>query len=328
MTENGDINSFSQTVYQLHRALGYECFTASEGKLLKRDFQKLYTKLAHTFDNKLFLNLGLWDKVIYHEYRDLKCNFSSLCPHQDIYSQTLLYYQIRPLIIRQFFNKRLLDIGCGNGIGLKLSAILLDTKHALGIDLVNKLVSNANTNFYQENRVHYIQSDAENLPLGNESVDIVTNLESSHLYPNIEHFFLEVERILSPGGFFCYSDILFNNKQQAKRLEVFIKKHNTLKIIIKQDITKRVQASIYQRLIVNEDSIYKNASALFNSDKERVFTELPSLFGVSGLTFLPWWKIRFKNPALKPIANYFRKNNWSWGKKHYFYYLVQKNSEN
>lgn len=68
------------------------------------------------------------------------------------------------------------------------------------MDLVSKLVLNANSNFYKENSINYISSDAENLPLANESFDIVTNLESSHLYPQIEHF-SEVDRILIPEGF-------------------------------------------------------------------------------------------------------------------------------
>ena len=319
-----DIKSFSQMVHELHCALGYECLTASEVKLIKHDFQKLYTVIAHTYDGKKFLNWGLWDKQIYNEYHALNFNFSALCPAQDIYSQLLLYYLIRPLVKRQCFNKRLLDVGCGNGIGLKLSSELLATQYAVGVDLVNKLVINANTNFYKENKVNYIQSDAENLALDNESVDIVTNLESSHLYPRIEHFFSEVERVLSPGGFFCYADIHFNHKQQAKRLEAFIKTRKNLKIIQKNNMTRMVQSSIYQRLIINEDRFYRDAYAMFDNNQEILLTELPYLVGVKGLAFLPWWKIRFKNPALKPITKYYRKTNWCWGKKYYFYYLIQK----
>lgn len=319
-----DLKSFSQAVEQLHFALGIECITASEAKQIKHDFQKLYKVFADRYDGRKFLNWGLWDNKIYNEYRALNFNFSTLCPSQDIYSQLLLYSVIKPLIKSQFFNKRLLDVGCGNGIGLKLSSELLATRYAVGVDLVNKLASNANTHFYKENKIHFIQSDAENLAIDNESVDIVTNLESSHLYPNIEHFFSEMERVLSPGGFFCYADIHFNHKQQAKKLENFIKTRKNLKIIQKNNITKMVQSSIYQRLITHEDAFYREANALFGNDQAVFLTEFPYLVGVKGLAFLPWWKIKLKNEVLEPMVQYARKTNWCWGKKYYFYYLIQK----
>lgn len=42
-----------------------------------------------------------------------------------------------------------------------------------------------------------------------------------------------------------------------------------------------------------------------------------------GLSFLPWWKIRFKNKVLRFIAEAARGHKF-WTKKHYFYYLIQK----
>ena len=42
-----------------------------------------------------------------------------------------------------------------------------------------------------------------------------------------------------------------------------------------------------------------------------------------GLIFLPWWKIHFKQPELRYIAKAARKEKF-WGKKYYFYYLIQK----
>ena len=320
---NEDIKSYSQAAKQLGSAVKQTCLNAAEVKLVKHHVQDSYNSWAHMVYDKAFLNWGLWDKKIYNEYVRLDFNFSTICNIQDIYSQILIYSLIRPLIKIQFFNKRLLDVGCGNGIGLRVGSELLETKYALGIDLVNKLVSNASRNFYKENEVNYIQSDAENLPLENESFDIVTNLESSHLYPQIEHFFSEVERVLSPGGFFCYADIHVKTKQQTEKLEAFIKTRHNLKIIEKIDITKMAQASIYQRIIANEDVFYKNANAFFGHDREKLINELPTLAGAMGLSFLPWWKIWFQNPELYTLAKNARNDKY-WGKKYYYYYLIQK----
>jgi SAM-dependent methyltransferase len=46
------------------------------------------------------------------------------------------------------------------------------------------------------------------LPVADASFDVVTNVESSHCYPDIEAFYREVARVLRPGGIFLYTDLL------------------------------------------------------------------------------------------------------------------------
>ncbi|KTD20343.1 class I SAM-dependent methyltransferase [Legionella londiniensis] len=320
---NNNIKTYSQAARQIGFVMKHHHLGSSEVRLLKKLIQDSYNTFGALHHDKIFLNLGLWDEKIYSEYKELNFNFSSVSEVQDINSQLLLYFLIRPLIKNQFFNKRLLDVGCGNGLGLKASAELLKTNYALGVDLVDRLIAHSNDHFYLQNKVNFIQSDAENLPLENESFDIITNLESSHLYPNIEDFFSEVERILSVGGFFCYSDHYYIHKDQSTKLEKFVKESKKLKIIQKTDITKLVQASLYQRLIVNEESFYRAALSIIGHEPNKILQELPTLAAVFGLIFLPWWKIRFKNPALQWVAKVARKDKF-WGKKYYFYYLIQK----
>lgn len=315
-----NINSFDNFNKKMIDVVDHQCMDPSEVTSAKRYIQASYTQLAHTLHDTLFLNYGLWDKKIYKEYQLLDFDFSELSGINNINSQLLLYYLIRPLIKAQFFDKRLLEVGCGTGIGLRASSGMLATKYALGIDLVHEFAANASKSFAQENKINYIQCDAEHLAVENESFDIITNMESSHLYPKIEHFFAEIERVLAPGGFFCYSDLHYDSKQQGKRLEEFVTSQNNLKIIQKDNITKMVQASIYQRLIVNEALINEYAQYLFGDRRK---DELPGLVFTSGLAFLPWWKIRFKNPELHPLAKITRKISYHY-KKNYFYYLVQK----
>jgi SAM-dependent methyltransferase len=51
------------------------------------------------------------------------------------------------------------------------------------------------------------QGDAENIPFDDASFDVVTNIESSHTYP-IQRFYASVKRMLRPGGYFLYTDLL------------------------------------------------------------------------------------------------------------------------
>ena len=320
---DGLINSFVIAVKKLGFVMKRQHLDATEIRLLKKLIQGSYSAFNQTHVDCSFFNYGLWDKKINKEFQALNLDLSKITIAKEVNSPLLLYFLIRPLVKMEFFNKRLLEVGCGNGIGLKLSSEILKPDYALGIDLVSPLVKNATRNFYQPDKVNYIQSDAENLPVENESFDIVTNLESSHLYPQLENFFSEVERVLVPGGYFCYSDLYYKNKDQSSRLEQFVKKSGKLKIIKKINITKRVQASLYRRLIENEELFYQQVLHLVDYDESRFETELATIAAVYGVIFLPWWKIKFKNPVLRSIVKVARKDKF-WGKKYYFYYLVQK----
>ncbi|KTD79253.1 class I SAM-dependent methyltransferase [Legionella waltersii] len=300
----------------------HNCQNSSEATLDKRIIQECYTFWAGIVNDKSYLNWGLCDKKILNELQNLDCDFPTTDGVQNFYSLSLIYYLIRPLLNKQLYNKRIVDIGSGNGIGLKVISQLLASNYALGIDLTNQLVEHSNKNFHLDNQVNYIQSDAEHLPLKNNSIDIITNLESSHNYPIIEHFFSEVERVLVPGGYFCYADVDIPVKSQSKALELFLKNRPNLKIIQKQNISKMVQASIYDRLIVNEDRFYEDSLKRFDQSPT-LFYDIMYLANAKGLAFLPWWKIRFRRPELSYIAKAARKEKF-WGKKYYFYYLVQK----
>lgn len=315
--------TYIQAAKQIGFVMKHRYIDNSELKFIKKMIQGSYTTFGSSYPDNVFLNLGLWDEKIHREYTQLDFNFSKISEIQDIYSQLLLYFLIRPLIKMEFFNKKLLEIGCGNGLGVRASSELLKTDYALGVDLVNHLITNGHRNFYKEDAINYIQSDAEILPLANESFDIVTNLESSHLYPRIEYFFSEVERVLSVGGYFCYADHYYKHKDQANRFEAFLKQNGKLKIVQKLNITKLVQASLYKRLILNEDMYYNLAMSFVDNDETKLLQELSIITACFGLIFLPWWKIKFKNPKLQIIAKYARREKF-WGKKYYFYYLVQK----
>ena len=162
------------------------------------------------------------------------------------------------------------------------------------------------------------------MALEDGSFDVITNVESSHLYPRLEHFYSEVARVLAPGGFFCYADIYVDAKKQPQNLEQYLASRTDLRILKKQNITKMVQNSIYRRLIVGESGFYEMATSIFGTERHILLKELPSLAHAMGITFLPWWKIWMKNPDLRPIAKAARKNKHWGGTRLFFYYLIQK----
>lgn len=55
--------------------------------------------------------------------------------------------------------------------------------------------------------IRLMEGRAERLPIRDASVDILLNVESSHLYADMDAFLREVFRVLKPGGYFCWADL-------------------------------------------------------------------------------------------------------------------------
>jgi ubiquinone/menaquinone biosynthesis C-methylase UbiE len=104
--------------------------------------------------------------------------------------------------------KRVLEVSCGHGGGASYLTRTFNPASYLGVDLNPVGIS-----FCQQRHVlpslKFQVGDAQALPLEAGSVDVVLNVEASHCYPSLPQFFAEVERVLSPGGTFLYTDFRF-----------------------------------------------------------------------------------------------------------------------
>jgi acyl transferase domain-containing protein/SAM-dependent methyltransferase len=101
--------------------------------------------------------------------------------------------------------RRVLDVGCGRGGTVALLAERFEAK-ATGVDLAPEAVAFCRRT--HEHAAGFEVGDAEHLPFDDNSFDVVTNIESSHTYPNLRAFFAEVRRVLVSGGQFFYTDLL------------------------------------------------------------------------------------------------------------------------
>lgn len=118
-----------------------------------------------------------------------------------------LYYHLASAI--EINNKDIVEIGCGRGGGLSYITNNFSPASAMGIDMDKLAISFCNRNYTLDN-LSFLQGDAQNLSLENNSCDVVVNVESSHRYPNMEAFLGEVSRILRPNGYFLYTDFLYD----------------------------------------------------------------------------------------------------------------------
>jgi acyl transferase domain-containing protein/SAM-dependent methyltransferase len=103
-------------------------------------------------------------------------------------------------------SRRVLDVGCGRGGTAALIADRFDTP-VLGVDLSPEAIAFCRRT-HQNPNVRFEVGDAEHLPCENGAFDVVTNIESSHTYPNLRAFYAEVARVLAKGGTFLYTDLL------------------------------------------------------------------------------------------------------------------------
>jgi SAM-dependent methyltransferase len=147
----------------------------------------------------------------------------------------------RALIDVDVAGRRVLDVGCGRGGPAAYIARCLDPAEVVGLD-----ASRDGVRFCGEQHVHprlrFIHSSAEELPFDDASFDLVLNVESSHCYLNPAAFFSEVARVLTPGGSFCYADVLLG--EQFERMQRLLSDTPGLRRRTEADISHQVARAI------------------------------------------------------------------------------------
>jgi acyl transferase domain-containing protein/SAM-dependent methyltransferase len=133
--------------------------------------------------------------------------------------------------------KNVLDVGCGRGGTVALLAEHFAAE-ASGIDLAPEAVAFCRKTHKQA--VRFEVGDAEHLPFEKATFDVVTNIESSHTYPNLRAFYAEVARVLASHGRFLYTDLLPVERWMEVRA---LLGPLGLKILTDRHITRNVLAS-------------------------------------------------------------------------------------
>jgi SAM-dependent methyltransferase len=101
---------------------------------------------------------------------------------------------------------RVLEVGCGRCGGAIYVRRYLAPSLVVGLDLSAATLRTASERARSEG-VLLLAGDAQELPLADESFDVVINIESSHAYVSMTSFLQEIERVLVPGGFLVFADL-------------------------------------------------------------------------------------------------------------------------
>lgn len=132
--------------------------------------------------------------------------YDKLAPYYDqrwksyIHASTIKTFQ--RLDLNQ--SSSVLDIGCGTGELLNLIRRTKPSIDLYGLDLSREMLKIAESKL--ENQVTLITGVASNISLPEQSIDTVVSVSSLHYWRDPKKSFLEVYRVLKPGGAFVVTD--------------------------------------------------------------------------------------------------------------------------
>lgn len=112
-----------------------------------------------------------------------------------------------------------LDLGSGAGNDCFVArAIVGETGKVTGLDFTDAMITKAEANNLKLGftNVEFVQGDIEEMPLPDNSFDVVVSNCVLNLVPDKNKAFAQIMRVLKPGGHFCVSDVVIKGELPEK----------------------------------------------------------------------------------------------------------------
>ncbi len=112
-----------------------------------------------------------------------------------------------------------LDLGSGAGNDCFVArSIVGESGKVTGIDFTEAMIEKAKINLEKTGfkNIEFIQGDIEEMPLSDNSFDVVISNCVLNLVPDKNRAFSEIIRVLQPGGHFCVSDVVIKGELPEK----------------------------------------------------------------------------------------------------------------
>lgn len=110
---------------------------------------------------------------------------------------------------------KILEIGCGQGVGAKLIHEMLNPEEYLGIDLDPRMIRRAEKRVGGLPNTKFTVADVTNLEFPDANFDVIVNFAILHHVPNWRSALAEVHRTLKNGGEFLFEDLPFETWERG-----------------------------------------------------------------------------------------------------------------
>jgi ubiquinone/menaquinone biosynthesis C-methylase UbiE len=101
-----------------------------------------------------------------------------------------------------------LEIGCGNGVISKHFAQKYHSE-VIGTDVDPEQIELAQEGIKEILNIRFLVADATSLPFEDNRFDVVMSFQVMHHISNWLDAMAEVRRVLKPGGYFIYDDLIY-----------------------------------------------------------------------------------------------------------------------
>ena len=150
-----------------------------------------------------------------------------------------------------------LDLGSGAGFDCFLAAKKVgQTGKVIGVDMTEEMIERARGNAKKQgyDNVEFKLGDIENLPIDDNSIDVVISNCVVNLVPNKSKVFKEVYRVLKKGGRMYISDIvLLDNLTQEQKENEDLIAGCVGGALLKDDYLKIIEKAGFEVRILSED---------------------------------------------------------------------------
>jgi len=156
----------------------------------------------------------------------------------------------------------ILDLGSGAGFDCFLAARKVGKNgKVIGVDMTPEMIEKARENARKGNyrNVEFRLGDIENLPVADNSVDVVISNCVINLSPDKKKVFMEAFRVLKPNGRLMISDIVL-----LKPLPDFIKNSIEAYVgcvagaIVKDEYIRAIKAAGFQKVNIIDEATFPN----------------------------------------------------------------------
>ena len=185
-----------------------------------------------------------------------------------------------------------LDLGSGAGIDVFLASRAVGpTGRVIGVDMTPEMLARARENARKGgySNVEFRQGELEDLPVEDDSIDVILSNCVINLVPDKSRVFQEIHRVLKPGGRFSISDMVtFGDVPEAIRQDIALWTGCIAGAMDRDEYLDLIRRAGFDDVRIEKETVY-DASWLppeYRQDIESRLAGEPGEYGLASVTLV------------------------------------------